>query len=169
MATIAPTRVEIPERFKSLVATITADLDGHTVEPALQATLDRDFPVDGEWFVEMEALCRKGRAEGWLCGREQAGIHLGRPIKAGPDSHGFSVDVVEMTDIVGPHHAHPKGEVDMVMPIDETARFDGTARGWKVYAAGSAHSPTVSDGKALVLYLLPDGAIQFSDPEVRRG
>jgi uncharacterized protein DUF4863 len=31
-----------------------------------------------------------------------------------------------------------------------------------VYEPGSAHRPRVTDGKALVLYLLPQGAIEFS-------
>jgi hypothetical protein len=67
-----------------------------------------------------------------------------------------------MDNIEGPHHAHPNGEVDLVMPLDEAARFDGAGAGWKVYGPKSAHRPTVAGGKALVLYLLPDGAIEFS-------
>ncbi len=70
--------------------------------------------------------------------------------------------VVDMQDIRGPHHRHPNGEVDMVMPIDADANFDGQGAGWKVYQAGSAHFPAVSGGRALVLYLLPDGAIEFT-------
>ena len=83
-------------------------------------------------------------------------------MKPGPATHGFSVDVVEMNDIAGPHHRHPNGEVDLVMPLEGDARFDGHGAGWVVYGPGSAHRPTVSGGKALVLYLLPDGAIEFT-------
>ena len=68
----------------------------------------------------------------------------------------------DMRDIAGPQHAHPNGEIDLIMPIDDTARFDGRAAGWLVYPAGSAHRPTVSAGRALVLYLLPQGRIDFS-------
>jgi hypothetical protein len=67
-----------------------------------------------------------------------------------------------MQDIVGPHHRHPKGEIDMVMPFDETAKFDGTPKGWKVYGPNSAHRPAVAGGRALVLYLLPQGEIEFT-------
>lgn len=42
------------------------------------------------------------------------------------------------------------------------ARFDGRPAGWCVYGPGSAHRPTVSGGRALVLYLLPQGQIQFT-------
>lgn len=56
----------------------------------------------------------------------------------------------------------PGGEIDMIMPITDGARFDGSPRGWKVYGPDSAHRPTVSGGAALVLYLLPDGQIEFT-------
>ena len=48
------------------------------------------------------------------------------------------------------------------MDFVSDALFDGRAAGWVVYGPGSAHRPTVSGGKALVLYLLPDGAIEFT-------
>jgi hypothetical protein len=54
------------------------------------------------------------------------------------------------------------GEIDLVMPLSGPARFDGRGAGWVVYGPGSAHRPTVRGGKALVLYLLPGGAIDFT-------
>jgi len=54
------------------------------------------------------------------------------------------------------------GEIDLIMPLTAGATFDGHLAGWCVYEAGSAHSPTVNAGQALVLYLLPQGAIQFT-------
>ena len=83
-------------------------------------------------------------------------------MKPGEATHGFSIDVVEMEDIAGPHHSHPNGEIDMIMPLGAAAKFDGRGRGWLVYAPGSAHRPTVGEGKALVLYLLPQGSIEFT-------
>jgi hypothetical protein len=50
----------------------------------------------------------------------------------------------------------------MIVPITGEARFDGKGRGWYVYAPGSSHAPTVTGGSAYVLYLLPDGAIEFT-------
>jgi hypothetical protein len=76
--------------------------------------------------------------------------------------HGFSVDVVDVNDLAGPHHRHPAGEIDLVMPADAEARFDGHAAGWVIYEAGSAHHSSVSGGRALILYLLPDGSIEFT-------
>jgi hypothetical protein len=152
----------VPARFVTLIAAVTARIAKEPVEPALEEVLSSEFPVDGPWFAEIETLCRQGCREGWLCAREHGGIKFGRPVKHGPETHGFSVDVVEMNDIVGPHHSHPGGEIDLVMPFDDAAAFDGVNKGWKVYGPGSAHHPTVTGGRALVLYLLPDGAIQFT-------
>lgn len=154
--------VKVPACFDELVQQVTSTVAGQTLGPSMADELNRRFPVDGEWFQKMQEVCRRGRSAGWLCAREAAGIRFGRPVKPGPQTHGFSVDVVEMDDIVGPHHAHPKGEIDLVMPDDDSAEFDGMHSGWKVYRAGSAHHPTVSGGKALVLYFLPDGAIEFT-------
>ena len=67
-----------------------------------------------------------------------------------------------MADIAGPHHVHPNGEIDLIMPIEGEATFDGRPAGWAVNPPGSAHRPTVASGRALVLYLLPDGKIEFT-------
>ena len=97
-----------------------------------------------------------------MCNREAGGIKFGRVVKPCDATHGFSVDVVEMDDIAGPHHRHPNGEIDLVMPLDRDARFDGHGAGWRVCGPDSAHVPTVTGGKALILYLLPGGAIEFT-------
>ena len=55
----------------------------------------------------------------------------------------------------------PTGELDLVLPVDDGAKFDGHGAGWVVYDAESAHYPTVTGGAAFVLYLLPGGAIDF--------
>lgn len=151
-----------PDNFVAHFAVVTAAVVGEALGADLEAQLNTEFPADGEWFRTAEALCRQGCEEGWLCGREAGGIKFGRAVKHGPATDGMSIDVVEMTDVVGPHHAHPNGEIDLVMPFDAGARFDGRGAGWKVYGPGSAHRPTVTDGKALVLYLLPEGAIEFT-------
>ncbi len=135
--------------------------DGRALDATLEADLNTRFGADSDAFTALVKTCRTGVEEGWLCNREGGGIKFGRAIKPGPETHGFSVDVVEMDDIVGPYHAHPNGEIDLIMPEDGDAKFDGAGAGWMVYGPGTEHAPTVAGGKALVLYLLPDGAIEF--------
>lgn len=148
--------------FADLVAGVTARVQGKPLDRALDDALNRDLPSGGAEFRALAEACRAGVAAGWLCDREAGGIRYGRAVKPGPATHGFSVDVVEMDRIVGPHHVHPNGEIDLVMPLAGPATFDGRGAGWVVYGPGSAHRPTVAGGKALVLYLLPGGAIEFT-------
>jgi len=148
--------------FAALVAPITGWIGDRALDATLEADLNRTFSPDGALFKSVVEACRAGIAAGWMCNREAGGIKYGRVVKPGEASHGFSVDVVEMDNLAGPHHRHPEGEIDMIMPLSGLAKFDGRGAGWLVYGPGSAHCPTVSDGKALVLYLLPKGKIEFT-------
>jgi hypothetical protein len=150
------------EAFAEAVTTITQRIAERSVDSDLQHFLNESFPPGGEAFDDLATLCRQGIDEGWLCDREHGGIRFGRIIPPGPASNGFSVDVVEMQDIVGPYHGHPNGEIDMIIPESVDAKFDGQGQGWMVYGVDSAHHPTVTGGKAIVLYLLPGGEIDFT-------
>jgi hypothetical protein len=150
------------EQFAALMASITDAIAGRPLDAALEADLNRRIPAGSGAFRAVEAACRAGIAAGWMCSREHAGIRYGRVVKPGPATAGFSVDVVDMNDCAGGHHRHPNGEIDLVMPVDSGARFDGRGAGWLVYGPGSAHVPTVAGGRALALYLLPQGAIEFT-------
>ncbi len=148
--------------FLDLVAPITRWIGTRSLDAGLEADLNGSFAPDGAAFRSVFDACRAGVAAGGMCNRAAGGIKFGRVIKPGAASHGFSVDVVEMENLAGPFHRHPEGEIDMIMPLSGAAKFDGRGAGWLVYGPGSAHRPTVSDGKALVLYLLPQGKIEFT-------
>ena len=150
------------EHFRAQIVELSAAIAGRPVDAALDAWLNATHGAQSATYAALKASCEQGVAEGWLCNREGGGIRYGRIFKPADDLQGFSVDVVDMTDIAGPHHVHPQGEIDLIMPLDEGATFDGRPAGWCVYPAGSAHSPTVRNGRALVLYLLPQGQIEFT-------
>lgn len=144
------------------IASLTAQLVGKELNQDLQDWLNAAHGMGSPTYRQLEQSCRLGVDEGWLCEREAGGIGYGRAFKPAADLQGFSVDVVSMKNVVGPHHSHPNGEIDLVMPLEGDALFDDNPAGWIVYAAGTAHHPTVSNGRALVLYLLPDGSIEFT-------
>ena len=177
--------------FRQQIAALTAQLAGRALDDSLDAWLNREHGAGSASFEALRTACREGVAEGWLCNREAGGIKYGRIFKPAPDLHGFSVDVVDMAPprwatpskgqpprgaddgtpsaggeqdyVAGPHHGHPNGEIDLIMPMDgDDARFDGRSAGWCVYGPGTAHRPTVTQGRALVLYLLPEGRIEFT-------
>lgn len=151
-----------PAEFREQIAQMTALLANRPLDADLDAWLNAEHGVESASYRQLKQTCVAGVAEGWLCNREGGGIRYGRIFKPADDLHGFSVDVVDMTDIAGPHHVHPNGEIDLIMPLDEGAQFDGRPAGWLVCPPGSAHQPTVSSGRALVLYLLPQGSIEFT-------
>ena len=148
--------------FQNQIAQLTAQIAGRELNNDLDAWLNQTHGAGSATYRELKAACEAGVAEGWLANREGGGVKYGRIFKPSDELNGFSVDVVDMKDVAGPHHTHPNGEIDLIMPIDGDAQFDGRPAGWCVYPAGSAHRPTVSQGRALVLYLLPQGAIEFT-------
>ncbi len=153
-----------PTQFREQMAQLSAQLSGRPLDASLATWLNAEHGVGSSTYDSLKQSCEAGVAAGWLCDREGGGIRYGRIFKAEPDLHGFSVDVVDMKDIAGPHHSHPTGEIDLIMPMDVGALFDGHPAGWLVCPPGSSHKPTVTQGRALVLYLLPEGRIDFTRP-----
>ncbi len=150
------------DEFQQLIKTVTDEIGSHPLDASLQAHLQQAFPYKGETCQSIFAACKSGIADGWMCKYEHGGLRYGRVIKPLESLSGYSVDVVDMHDIAGPEHCHPMGEIDLIMPLDSTAQFDGQACGWLVYGPDTVHSPTVTGGRALVLYLLPQGQIRFT-------
>ena len=158
----SPSPAATPESFHAQLVQITGQIAGRSVDGDLQDWLNATHGCGSPVYESVKQSCQAGVAAGWLCNREAGGIRYGRIFKPDAGLHGFSVDVVDMKDIAGPQHVHPEGEIDLVMPIEGEALFDGRPAGWLVCPPGSGHRPTVTQGRALVLYLLPQGAIHFT-------
>lgn len=124
------------------------------------ASLREHFPPEGPFITSLAALMRAGVSDGSLCNRGAGAVRFSRVFKYGENSFGFSADAVLM-DGPGPLHRHPLGEVDLCLAEGGDPSFDGQPPGWVVYPPGSTHVPTVSDGSMLILYLLPQGSIDF--------
>ena len=148
--------------FRQQIRALTSQLAGRRLDTELQDWLNAEHGPRSDTYRGLAAACQEGVEQGWLCQHEAGGIRYGRVFKPDDELDGFSVDVVEMNACAGPHHRHPNGEIDLVMPLEGEARFDGHPAGWVVYPADSAHVPTVAGGRALVLYLLPEGSIEFT-------
>jgi hypothetical protein len=158
----ADAMAQAQSRFKTRLAAITAQIYNRPLNSALDEWLNANLGTGTPAYRELKQSCEEGVAQGWLCKYEGGGLRYGRIFKPSDDLHGFSVDVVDMANVAGPHHVHPQGEIDLIMPIEGDATFDGRPAGWLVCPPGSAHRPTVSQGRALVLYLLPNGEIEFT-------
>lgn len=151
-----------PREFTPLITRITDAIQGRPLDDELADYLNSNFPAGDDAFEDIRNGCREAISAGWMCDREAGGIRFGRVVKPGPETGDFSVDVVVMNNVKGPHHRHPNGEIDMIMPLTAGAKFDGHGEGWCVYGPDTAHHPTVTEGEAIVLYLLPKGEIEFT-------
>ncbi len=151
-----------PQEFQDLMKPVFDTVAEGAVDQGLAGRLNAAYPAGSDLFKEIENACLAAIDAGWMCAEGGEGRRFGRVIEAAAETHDLSVDVVQLKDIVGPHHIHPTGEVCLTMPQDADAKFDGQGAGWCVNDPGSGHFPTVTDGEALVLYLLPGGEINFT-------
>lgn len=126
---------------------------------AARESLNQLFPPDGPTFAALGTLAQQGVQQGWLCTREGGPSKFSRVAK--PDKgNGFSIDAVLLWG-EGPRHKHLKGEINCMFALEGEPKFCGFEPGWAVFAPGSAHVPSVQGGKMLILYMLPDGAVEW--------
>jgi len=125
-----------------------------------EALLSERLDPTGEAAAKLKAELLRLLDAGEIANRGELPVKWGRAAKPGPESGGYSIDVVLMTG-PGPKHRHPKGEVDYCIALEGEPTFDGRKAGWVVMPEDSVHVPTVAGGKMLIVYLLPDGEMEF--------
>lgn len=140
------------------------------LEPLLQVLsgLDAGVPasaahrLNAEDWSELAEAAKEALREGWLV-TKPAGPHVsfGRLSKPSPETCNFSIDAVVMDGPAPAPHTHLTGEFDFSIPLEGNPRFDGHGEPWFVYPPGSRHLPTVTGGKMLILYFVPEGKVRF--------
>ena len=125
-----------------------------------RAELARRLDPAGPEARALDTALKELLAAGRVAERGALPVKYGRVAKAGEPTLGFSIDVVHMNG-AGPLHLHPNGEVNYCVALDGQPTFDGHPPGWVVFPPGSKHVPTVAGGTMLIVYLLPQGAIEF--------
>lgn len=149
------------ETFYQALQPATDIIGANAFDAQLTAALNAAMGPESAAFDALEKAVTAATVDGWVFDGAHKGLKFGRPVKPSPETHNLSVDVVRYRDQKGPYHRHPNGEVCLVLPVDDGAEFDGCQRGWCVYPAGSGHYPEISRGEAIVVYWLPEGAIDF--------
>jgi hypothetical protein len=125
-----------------------------------RAELERRFDPRGKAALELNAELKALLEAGKVAERGALPVKYGRVAKAGEATLGFSIDVVHMNG-AGPLHRHPNGEVNYCVALDGHPTFDGEKPGWVVFPPESKHVPTVAGGTMVIVYLLPEGKIEF--------
>jgi len=143
----------------AMLAPITRTIAGlDLADPAAVQTLRQQHPLSS--LGSVIAALRGARDAGWLTPRRATQtLTFGRLAKP-PAADGFAIDVVDMQG-EGAAHTHTTGEVDLCIAEHGDPRFDGEPEGWVIKPPGSWHVPTVTGGRMLIVYWLPDGKVAW--------
>ncbi len=89
--------------FQALLKPVTDLISSRAIDSALAEELNRCFPPGGKTFDTIERACHEAIADGWMCAQGAEGRRSGRVIEPCQETGGLSADVVDLTDLVGPH------------------------------------------------------------------
>ncbi|NWA45683.1 DUF4863 family protein [Pseudomonas gingeri] len=162
---VLPSGPSKPEMMAA-VASVLSFLKDKPLDEQLEIELNQRFGATSEVYSELLRLLRVGIEEGWACYAEIDGpdYRRGQLAKSTENANGYSVETGMLKNVLGNYHLHPQGEINMIGPEDDGATFCGNGAGWKVFAPGSQHFPTVKGGKVTMLFFLPGGEIEYMDP-----
>ena len=149
-----------------------------TTSTEVEQWLNTRYGVDSELYQNLARLIRLGVDEGWAADVEIAGPQYRRARLVAPSAETFffSITAVLMDSTAntqnnpensfrGDYHAHPYGEFNMVVPLDEGAALAGPNGwcygGWTAPAPGSHHFPETKGGAVIALFFLPAGRISY--------
>ena len=150
-----------------------------TTNTDVEQWLNSKYGVDSDLYKDLARLIRIGVQEGWAADVEIAGPRYRRARLVEPcaETFFFSITAVLMdstgntqnnpeNSFRGDYHAHPYGEFNMVVPVDEGAALAGPNGwcygGWTAPAPGSHHYPEAKGGAVIALFFLPAGRISYN-------
>jgi hypothetical protein len=160
-------------------AAFLAEMKNKTAGEDLERWLNQHYGPGSALYDELAQLIKTGIEEGWAANVEIAGPHYRRSRLAEPsaETEYFSITAVYMDSMAaghgdkaqvfrGDYHAHPYGELNMVIPITPGAELAGPlgwrGPGWTSPAPGSAHFPEARGGAVVALFFLPAGRIAYN-------
>ncbi len=163
--------IERSIRFLEGVQDMTAGTETET-------WLNQHCGPDSELYQTLARLVTKGVQDGWAANVELDGPIYRRSRIAEPSerTRHFSITAVYMdstgntqgnpgSSYRGQYHAHPYGELNMVVPLDPGAALKGPngwrEAGWTAPAPGSHHYPEAKGGAVIALFFLPAGRIAY--------
>ncbi len=123
-------------------------------------TLQETYPFDGPGTVALGQALVAAVEDGVICDRGEPALQWSRLAKPEDTPHHLSVDAVWMAG-AGPLHRHPKGEINLCFAVEGSPLFDDHPEGWVVFPPDSVHVPTVTGGRMLIVYFLPNGEMEF--------
>jgi hypothetical protein len=147
------------------------EIKNRTAGKELESWLNTTYSAGTELYDELSRLIKAGvLEEGWAADTEIDGPRYRRGLVAPPSEETcyFSITAVYMDSVAryrGQYHAHPYGEVNLVVPIGPGAELLGPrgwqGAGWTAPEPGSHHYPEARGGALIALFYLPAGRISY--------
>lgn len=137
---------------------------------ALEQWLNAHYGPASALHRDLSRLVKLGVEEGWAANVEVRGPNYRRSLILDPteETFWFSITAVYMNSVEpyrGQYHAHPYGELNLVVPLTEGAQIGGPSGwqgpGWTAPGPGSHHYPEVRGGELIALFYLPAGRISY--------
>ncbi|KAI0174832.1 p-hydroxylaminobenzoate lyase [Pestalotiopsis sp. NC0098] len=147
-----------------------AEVEDLTPGKELEARLNKNYGPGNPYYEDFCRLVKQGLQEGWVAETELEGRTYRRGKIAIPSAHSrfFSITTVYMesqAEFSGQYHAHPYGEINCVVQLDESAELQGMSgwqgAGWTSPGPGTHHYPRVRGGALVALFFLPAGRISY--------
>ncbi|WP_408209074.1 4-hydroxylaminobenzoate lyase [Paraburkholderia sediminicola] len=151
-----------------------------TTGSEVERWLNEKYGTSSEFYKDLKRLITIGVVEeGWAANVEISGRRYRRARLVDPseETFGFSITAVYMDStgndqnnpegsFRGDYHAHPYGEFNMVVSLNEGAALAGPNGwcygGWTAPAPGSHHYPETKGGAIIALFFLPAGRIAYN-------
>ena len=168
------------DRDKLIAASVPflEEIKNMTAGTAVEEWLNAKYGPGSALYDELAALVKAGVEDGWAANIEVRGrrYRRSRICEPTPETLGFSITAVYMDStgntqgnpehsFRGDYHAHPYGEFNMVIPLDEGAALGGPngwcQGGWTAPPPGSHHYPEAKGGAVIALFYLPAGRISY--------
>ncbi|KAL1865800.1 hypothetical protein VTK73DRAFT_5047 [Phialemonium thermophilum] len=159
------------QKFVARCAEFLNEVQDLTPGKDLEARLNSDYGPGNAYYEDFCSYIRQGLKEGWVAETELDGprYRRGRITMPTAETRYFSITTVYMDsqeEYSGQYHAHPYGEINCVVQIDEGAELKGMqgwqGAGWTSPGPGTHHYPQVRGGALVALFFLPAGRISYN-------
>jgi Domain of unknown function (DUF4863) len=167
-----------PEALLEASLPLLQEVKNLTAGTETEEWLNRTYGPGTPLYETLAGLIRQGVEDGWAANVEVSGPSYRRSRIFSPSEETlyFSITAVYMDStgnvqdnpedsLRGDYHAHPYGEFNLVVPLNEGAALAGPNgwchAGWTAPGPGSHHYPEVKDGAVIALFYLPAGRISY--------
>lgn len=158
----------------------------------LEKRLNHEYGPGNSYYEDFCRYIKQGLSEGWVASGEVEGPKYRRgkvtqhcfecsaaagvnaefqimlPVQENLYMSLTAVYFDSQGEYAGQYHKHPYGEINCVVPIDDTFQLEGLpvgenwqGAGWTSLGPGTHHYPRARGGKGVAFFFLPSGRIAY--------